>query len=230
MNDTTGIDLKRPRTNLLSQEQIRLLGLVAVFLIFLIVFAMQAMALLESSREKKASVANFLTNSASSSNKQEEEKTTVQTTDTSELIDVQIYVARKGSGLKLVSVTRKIPKPAGKKELIAKLLEQLQVTPDNASLRATLPEGTELLSLFIKNRVIYLNLNVELVRKGHLSPLESFITLQSIANTITALSYADRVKFLIGGRERLTLQGHFDLKRLWSFDPTIVYDVSDDTK
>lgn len=229
MNDANGIELKRPRQNLLSDEQIKLLGLVAIFIVLLIVFITQAMDLAKSSRQKATSIANFLTNSPAPENSHPDEKATLQTSDTSELVEVQIYVAHKGEGIRLSKVNRQIPKPADKRELVAKLLQQLQTTPDNPSLRATLPEGTELLSMFIKDGTIYLNLNVELVRTGDVPPLETFITLQSITNTITSLPFADNVKFLVAGRERLTLCGHFDLKRLWSFDPTIVYDISDDT-
>jgi spore germination protein GerM len=230
VKDATGIELKRPRQNMFSDEQIKFLGLLAIFIVFLAVFITQALDLADKGRQKATNTVNFLTNSVSSQDSLPDDKATVQTRDTSELIDVQIYVAQKGEGIRLSKVTRQIPKPADKRELVAKLLQQLQTTPDNTSLRATLPEGTELLSLFIKDKTVYLNLNVELVRNGDVPPLESFITLQSITNTITSLPFASKVKFLVAGRERMTLSGHFDLKRLWSFDPTIVYDVSNDTE
>jgi len=221
MNDT--LDLKRPRPNVLSKDKLKLIGLIIVFLITLVIFILQAYELLEIRKKEIASAADFMAVSQNTDKPSALEQNLPK--ENAKLFNVNVYVAKKSQPVGLFKVSRQIPKPENKKQLISLLLEQLQITPENNELRPTLHRETELLSILIKDKVLYLNLNMELVTKGSLSPLESFITLQSITNTLTALPEIEKVKFLVANRERLTLQGHFDLKCFWSFDSTIVYDL-----
>lgn len=86
------------------------------------------------------------------------------------------------------------------------LVEQLLAGPENipdvntSDVRQTIPEGTSLNSLTIRDNVCYLDLSKEFVNPQ--AEVKSEIVIYSIVNTLCELSDVNKVQFTIDGEQR----------------------------
>lgn len=87
-------------------------------------------------------------------------------------------------------------------------------------LNKTIPDGTKLLSIEVKDAVAYVNFSKEFQTNHWGGSAGETITLYSVVNSLTELSYIDSVQFLIEGKKVESLAGH------WSIDEPIERDES----
>jgi spore germination protein GerM len=112
------------------------------------------------------------------------------------------------------------------KQVVAELI----AGPRAKGLLPTIPERTTVLGLYLdKNGTAYLDLSNEFVSDKQEGSSEELATVFSIVDSLTYnFPEFKRVRFLVGGEERETLQSHLDLRRAWLKDMSIV--KMDDTR
>jgi spore germination protein GerM len=106
------------------------------------------------------------------------------------------------------------------KQVVAELI----AGPRAKGLLPTIPERTTVLGLYLdKNGTAYLDLSNEFVSDKQEGSAEELATVFSIVDSLTYnFPEFKRVRFLVGGEERETLQSHLDLRRAWLKDMSIV--------
>jgi spore germination protein GerM len=125
---------------------------------------------------------------------------------------VTLYVAYDDAGV-LRAQSASIPLPAGRQERAQELLRALlKLYMDKSSSHALAP-GSEVLDVYLVDpglAVVDVN---DAFADGHRSGiLVEELTIASLVQTLaTGIPGINRVKILVGGRERETLAGHADL-------------------
>jgi len=106
------------------------------------------------------------------------------------------------------------------KQVVAELI----AGPRTKGLLPTIPERTTVLGLYLdKSGTAYLDLSDEFVSDRQEGSSEELATVFSVVDSLTYnLPEIKRVRFLVGGEERETLQSHLDLRRAWLKDMSIV--------
>jgi hypothetical protein len=106
------------------------------------------------------------------------------------------------------------------KQVVAELI----AGPRAKGLLATIPERTTVLGLYLdKSGTAYLDLSGEFVSDRQEGSSEELATIFSVVDSLTYnFPEIKRVRFLVGGEERETLQSHLDLRRAWLKDMSIV--------
>lgn len=106
------------------------------------------------------------------------------------------------------------------KQVVAELI----AGPRTRGLLPTIPERTTVLGLYLdKSGTAYLDLSDEFVSDRQEGSSEELATVFSVVDSLTYnLPEIKRVRFLVGGEERETLQSHLDLRRAWLKDMSIV--------
>ncbi|MBO8138537.1 MAG: GerMN domain-containing protein [Desulfotomaculum sp.] len=109
----------------------------------------------------------------------------------------------------LVAQQREIPKVDG----IARVtMQELAKGPDPQSgLLPTLPPGTHLKDINIKDGVCIVDMSRELKENHAGGSSGEMLTVYSIVNTLTQFPTVERVKILVNGQVVNTLAGHVDL-------------------
>ena len=116
-------------------------------------------------------------------------------------------------GLSLVGVQREVPFAEPVDEQARRIIEA-QLGPASQPLSSAIPEGTELLSLFLSDKGhAFVDLSAE-ARNGHIGgALDELFTIYTIVNVLTVnLPAITRVQILVEGKEVDTLAGHVDLR------------------
>lgn len=85
--------------------------------------------------------------------------------------------------------------------------------PKGSELSRTLPTGTELLDLNIKDGIARANFSEELQVNHWGGSLGESLTVYSIVNTLTQFDEINAVEILINGKKIESLVGHLDLTR-----------------
>lgn len=89
------------------------------------------------------------------------------------------------------------------------IVEQLIKGPEKAGLYPTIPKGTSLISIEVKDGTAYVNFSEEFKTNHWGGSAGEAMTIYSIVNSLTELPNIKQVMFLIEGREEETLAGHF---------------------
>ncbi|MBI5809591.1 MAG: GerMN domain-containing protein [Deltaproteobacteria bacterium] len=86
--------------------------------------------------------------------------------------------------------------------------------PENSGLIVTVPEGTRLLGLTIKDGVAYVNISREVIEKHWGGSSAEIQTVYSIVNTL-AMNFPEikKVQILVDGKKESTIAGHIDITR-----------------
>lgn len=105
---------------------------------------------------------------------------------------------------------REIPQSA---EVGRAVLEALIKGPQKGSYGKTIPEGTKVLGVQIKDGIAYADFSEEIAKNHPGGSAAEIMTVYSVVNTLTELPSIKKVKFLINGKETETLVGHFDLSQ-----------------
>ncbi|MGB9856950.1 MAG: GerMN domain-containing protein [Dictyoglomaceae bacterium] len=99
-----------------------------------------------------------------------------------------------------------------RREYIAReVLLSLIEGPKDLKLRSPIPLGTKILGVSVKNNIAYVNFSDELKRNHPGGSLGEMLTVYSIVNTLTELSWIKKVQILINGAIVESLAGHIDL-------------------
>lgn len=101
-------------------------------------------------------------------------------------------------------------------------IKELIKGPKKSGRYATIPQGTKLIDLNIKEGVAYADFSQELIDNHSGGSAGELMTVYSIVNTLTQFPEIDKVQILVGGKEVETLAGHMDLTQPLSEDKNIV--------
>ena len=102
---------------------------------------------------------------------------------------------------------------AGLEEKLAKTIEALISGPDDTSLTDTMPAGTKLLSVKVKDGTAYVDLSAGLADDHMGGSSGEILTVYSIVNTnVLNIDEIDSVQILIECEKRDTLAGHILIK------------------
>lgn len=102
-------------------------------------------------------------------------------------------------------------KEDGDEALATAILEALIAGPTAAEHRSTMPAGSAVLGVEIADGLATVDLNKEFQTSHGGGSAGEYITLSSIANSLTELDSIDQVQLLIAGEKVDSLAGHFDL-------------------
>lgn len=119
----------------------------------------------------------------------------------------------------LKSETRDIDQ---EKDLYYQIMEELLAGPETESLRATIPDGVELLDYNLEDKNITLNFNNELRENHWGGSAGELLTVYSIVNSYTFFKEIDSVSILLEGEEVDTLVGHLDLSEPLMYNQELV--------
>ncbi len=87
---------------------------------------------------------------------------------------------------------------------------------------ATIPEGTKLLGVEVKDGVAYADFSKELKENHWGGSAGETMTIYSIVNTLTESGDIIGVKILVEGQEIETLAGHYDLTQVFERDEDLI--------
>ncbi|MFZ2961374.1 MAG: GerMN domain-containing protein [Candidatus Ozemobacteraceae bacterium] len=132
---------------------------------------------------------------------------------------VSLYFGAREKDL-LVKELRKIPAEKMLLPLANMLIRELIRGPVSPEARRTIPEGTQLRSIYFHQGVFYVDFSREIVENHPGGPLEETMTVYSIVNTLTELDRKARVRILVNGSEVDSLRGHIGLRQsLTRYEP-----------
>lgn len=123
----------------------------------------------------------------------------------SETMPVTVYYATKDA-MYLVPETHNVPKS---EQPAQAAVEQLLREPKNPELVRTLPEGTKLKGITIKDHIAYVDFNDKLV-KGRGGSAAEILAVGAIVNTLTEFPDVYKVQIMVEGKKVETLYGHLD--------------------
>lgn len=112
------------------------------------------------------------------------------------------------------------------KEPYKKLMELLIQGPQNEALSKTIPEGTKINNVELKEDILYLDLSKEFIENHVGGEDNESITIYSIVNTMTRLTEVNGVKILIDGEENKA----FKDSKIKFDDPFVVIKEEDKKK
>jgi len=125
---------------------------------------------------------------------------------TGETTTIVLYFT--GGDGNLAPEQREVPKVTG---IARKTMEELCEGPQTEGLQSTLPAGTELLDINIRDGLCTVDFTQELVGNHPGGSSGELLTVYSIVNTLTQFPSIHQVAFLIDGEQVETLAGHMDL-------------------
>lgn len=94
--------------------------------------------------------------------------------------------------------------------------------PENKKLGITIPAGTKLRSITIKDNIAYVDFSEEIKTKHWGGSTGESMTIFSIVNSLTELKEIKQVQILIAGKEQDSLAGHLDISQPISRDPGLI--------
>jgi len=119
----------------------------------------------------------------------------------------------------LVPEQREVPKVPG---IARKAMEELAKGPQNNDLVPTMPAGTRLLDINIRDGLCTVDFSRELAEKHSGGSSGELLTVYSVVNTLTQFPTVKEVTFLIEGERIKTLAGHMDLSVSVERNPDIL--------
>lgn len=123
-----------------------------------------------------------------------------------ETMPVTVYYATKDA-MYLVPETHNVPKSDQPAQAA---VEQLLREPKSAELVRTLPEGTKLKGITVKDHIAYVDFNDKLVKNGRGGSAGEILAVGSIVNTLTEFPEIYKVQIMVEGKKVETLYGHLD--------------------
>ncbi|MFW5787191.1 MAG: GerMN domain-containing protein [Halanaerobiales bacterium] len=141
-----------------------------------------------------------------------------QDDDVSE-IEVDLYFATNDA-MYLKPEKRKIEDDGS--DFYRNVIDSLIEGPNDSTLRETIPEDVQLIDINIKDELIKVNFNQELIENHWGGSTGERLTVYSIVNTLTQFSELEEVMIMIEGEEQETLVGHMDLSGPLVFNEGIV--------
>jgi germination protein M len=137
---------------------------------------------------------------------------------TAETMAVTVYYATKDATF-LVPEIRTVSKTDHPAQAA---VEQLLLAPKNADLVQTLPEGTKLKGITVKNHVAYVDFNDKLIKNGRGGSTGEILVVGAIVNTVTEFADIYKVQIMVEGKKVGTLYGHLDVSEPLSRSESII--------
>lgn len=121
-------------------------------------------------------------------------------------VTLTLYFA-DDQAMNVVPEERTVDKGNGNLEqlIVTELLRGPQLDP---TLRATLPQGTRLLSVETRDGICYVNFSKEVQTKHWGGSAGESMTIQSVVNSLTELPNVKAVQFLLEGKKEESIWGH----------------------
>lgn len=141
--------------------------------------------------------------------------------------DVILYFASKNGGFLVAQGgyerDKMLSNPANPVMFAKNIIQALISGPRNRLMR-TLPQETKLRALYVTDDgTAYTDFSVAIKDNHPGGVLAELITIYSIVNSLVLnITGIDRVKFLIEGREALTLAGHIDLQNPFTAEMLLI--------
>ena len=132
---------------------------------------------------------------------------------------VVVWFIEPGPAPSFRSIERRIPIHRSRRALAEALVDELQAPPPSPHVISPLPHGTKVMGAFFDGGDLYLDLSTDVVRQHDGGTMSSWATLTALTATLSAIDGIRRVRFLVGGQERISLSGHFDLGEFWPVQP-----------
>ncbi|SFR12805.1 GerMN domain-containing protein [Desulfoscipio geothermicus] len=126
--------------------------------------------------------------------------------DTTEKTKVVLYFADDNGNL--VAERREIPKVVG---IARRTMQELCRGPQNSAISPTLPAGTELLDINIRDGLCTVNFSKQLITAHSGGSAMENQTVYSIVNTLTQFRTVERVQIQVDGRIVDSIAGHIDV-------------------
>jgi len=117
---------------------------------------------------------------------------------------ITLYYTNEGNS-QVVTETRSVTIPRNEK-LPQIAIEELLKGPETEGLKSTIPQGTKLLSLDVKDKIATVNLSEDFT--GFPGTMAESLAIISIVNTLTDLDGIEQVKILVNGRELIAPSGN----------------------
>lgn len=102
------------------------------------------------------------------------------------------------------------------------VVEELIKGPTKPGLFRTIPEGTKLLSIEVKDGIAYVNFSKEFKENHWGGSTGEAHTINSVVNSLTELPGIEKVQFLIEGKKEDTLAGHMIFDEPFSRNENII--------
>lgn len=106
--------------------------------------------------------------------------------------------------------------------LAKELVDELIAGPNSEILLPTIPKGTRVRQLEIKEGICYVDFNKNFQSKHSGGENEERLTIYSVVNTLTELSDIEKVQFLIDGEKVEEYQGFIDFSQTFSRDDKLI--------
>jgi germination protein M len=135
-----------------------------------------------------------------------------------ETMVVTVYYATKDASF-LVPEIRTVPKTDHPAQTA---VEQLLLAPKNADLVRTLPEGTKLKGITVKDHIAYVDFNDKLIKNGRGGSTGEILVVGAIVNTVTEFADIYKVQIMVEGKKIGTLYGHLDTSEPLSRSENII--------
>lgn len=134
-------------------------------------------------------------------------------------VNVKLYFSDQDA-MYFVKENRKINVPTG--ESVEKLIvSELIKGPTKEKAIKIIPSETKIRSVETKDGVCFVNLSSEFITKNAGGSSGEYMTIFSIVNSLTELSYIEKVQFLIEGEKKETLV-HFTLNEPFERDEAMI--------
>ncbi|MEW6426227.1 MAG: GerMN domain-containing protein [Bacillota bacterium] len=122
-------------------------------------------------------------------------------------VPVTVYFADK-QAMYLVPEERQVIVDQG--TIAEAVIKELIKGPQNPELRKTIPEGTVLLSLTVKDGTAYVNFSKEFQSRHWGGTAGESMTIFSVVNSLGKLKDIKQVQFLLEGQKQESILGHAD--------------------
>ncbi|MFW6034762.1 MAG: GerMN domain-containing protein [Halothermotrichaceae bacterium] len=101
-------------------------------------------------------------------------------------------------------------------------INELIKGPQSSQLNQTIPEGTEVLDIEVKDRIVRVSFNRALIENHWGGSTGETMTVYSIVNTLVQFNEIDKVLLLIEGKKIDTLAGHLFLEEPLTVNKDII--------
>ncbi len=142
----------------------------------------------------------------------------IETLNHQQKVLISLYFPEKVTH-RLTEEKRFVPKEQVRtvEEKIEYVLKELQKGPESDGLESPFPKmGTMKLNRFSAHQAV-VDFSSDFVEAHSGGSTGEFLTLYSIANSLTKIPEVNRVSFTVEGEENELLNGHFDLTDIFSF-------------
>lgn len=114
--------------------------------------------------------------------------------------------------MKLIPVRMAIPETTPDIEAKTVLNELIKGRDDNMSIRRTIPNIKNGMTVRVKGRIAYVNIKQEVLDKHSDGRDIEMLTVYSIVNSIVSIDGIDNVRFTINGKRQKDFMGYIDMR------------------